>query len=103
MSQHSPLVRGQLKQWPSNERMGEILRYAGLGLGVTVGRYSVRVDDCSPFVFQEYGRDLGAPVIDADADSATEMLRDAERVSKALGHAGVIHRFEVYYEHDALA
>lgn len=73
------------------------------GLRVTVGKYSVRIDDCSHFVFQQYGGDLGDPVIDADADSATEMLRDAGRISGALTGAGVVHRFEVYDEHDALA
>lgn len=88
-------------EWPTKERMGEILR--GAGLRVTVGKYSVRIDDCSHFVFQEYGGDLGEPVIDAGADSAAELLRDAERVSAALTGAGVVHRFEVYDEHDTLA
>jgi hypothetical protein len=80
--------------------MGEILREAGLR--ATVGRYSVRIDDCSHFVFQQYGGDLGLPVIDADANSGANMLRDAERVSGALGRAGVVHSFEVYNEQDAV-
>ena len=40
--------------------MGEILR--GAGLRVTVGKYSVRIDDCSHFIFQDYGGNLGDPV-----------------------------------------
>src|SRR5262245_18996844 len=101
MPRSTSTVRGQLKQWPPKERMVEILRDAGLH--VTVGLYSIRVDDCSHFVFQEYGRDLGEPSVDADANSAAEMSRDAERVSVALSRAGVIHSFEVYDEDQALA
>ena len=100
MSDRSPLVRGQLKQWPTKERMGEIFREAGLR--VTVRRYSVRIEDCSHFIFQGYGGDLGEPSIDADAETAAKMLRDAERVSSALSRAALVHRFEVYDEHNAL-
>src|SRR5437667_12681139 len=92
MSRSHSLIRGQLRHWPTKERMGEILR--GAGLRVTVGKYSVRIDDCSHFVFQDYGGDLGDPIIDADADSAAEMLRDSARISEALTGAGVVHRFE---------
>lgn len=53
--------------------MAEILREAGLR--IYVGRYSIRVEDCSHFVFQEYGGDLGDPVIDAAAESAEDLLR----------------------------
>ncbi|MBA4018453.1 MAG: hypothetical protein C0483_14900 [Pirellula sp.] len=74
--------------------MAAILRDAGLR--VHRGRYSIRVEDCSHFVFQNYGGDIGEPVIDADADSADEMLRDGKLVSKALSQAGMVHRFEIY-------
>jgi hypothetical protein len=100
MSRSCPIVRGDLRQWPTKERMAEILRDAGLR--VTVGKYSVRIDDCSHFVFQQYGGDLDDPRIDADADSVTEMLRDTERVSSALSRAGFIHSFEVYDEHETV-
>lgn len=76
--------------------MAAILRDAGLHL--YVGKYSIRVEDCSHFVFQQYGGDLGDPVIDADADSVEEMLRDATLVSRALANADVAHRFEIYCE-----
>jgi len=99
MSDRCPLVRGELKQWPSKDRMGELLRESGLQ--VTVRRYSVRIDDCSHFIFQEYGGDLGEPRIDADAETTAEMLRDAERVSSALARAGLVHKFEVYDGHNA--
>ena len=76
--------------------MAAILRDAGLR--VYVGRYSIRVEDCSHFVFQEYGGDLGDPVVDAFADSVEQMLREASLVSRALANADVAHRFEVYCE-----
>jgi hypothetical protein len=101
MSQTSPLVHGQLKEWPTKERLGEILQNAGLR--VTIGKYSVRIDDCSHFSFKEYGGDLSGPVIEADAETVAEMLRDAERVSSALSRAGLAHRFEVFDECNALA
>jgi hypothetical protein len=80
--------------------MVDILRRAGLC--VSVGRYSMRVEDCSHFVFQQYGGDRGPPVIDADADSLDAMLRDAGLVSRALAAAGVRHRFEMDNESNEL-
>ena len=81
---------GQLAIWPSKGKMVKILRSAGLR--VHIGRYSIRVEDCSHFVFQEYGGDLGDPTIDADADSPLEMTREARLVSDALAkHALVVH------------
>jgi len=68
-----------------------------------VGRYSVRVEDCSYFVFQEYGGDMGDPSIDADADTVEEMMREGQLVSEALARAGVRHRFEIYDDHDNLS
>jgi hypothetical protein len=87
-------IAGELEHWPDKQSMAYILR--GAGIRVAVGRYSLRVQDCSRFVFQHYGGDLGPPVIDADADSLDEMLRDAGLVSRALARAGVRHRFEMY-------
>jgi len=81
--------------WPKpKERMAEILR-AG-GLDVYVGQYSVRVNDCSYFVFQEYGGDLGDPCITADAETVDEMITDAKKISAALAAAGIRHSFEIY-------
>lgn len=74
--------------------MATILRNAGLQ--VYVGRYKVRVENCSHFVFQEYGGDLGEPSIDAEAETLDEMMRDAKLVSDALAEAGVRHRFGLY-------
>ncbi len=74
--------------------MVSILRDAGLQ--IHVGRYAIRVEDCSHFIFQEFGGDLGDPVIDADADTVDELIRDAKLVSDALSNGGVRHRFEVY-------
>jgi hypothetical protein len=87
-------IAGELTAWPSKEQMAKILRHAGLK--VTEGNYSIRVDDCSHFVFQEYGGDLGDPSIDADADTLAEMLSDGNLVSEALAKAGIRHRFEIY-------
>ena len=74
--------------------MATILRDAGLQ--VQVCRYSVRVDDCEHFVFQEYGGDHGDARIDADAESLATMMRDGKLVSDALGRANIRHRFELY-------
>lgn len=49
----------------------------------------MRVEDCSHFVFQEYGGDTGDPSIDADADTVADMIREAQLVSDALSRAGV--------------
>jgi len=92
---------GGLERWPSKEGMADILR-AG-GLTVTVGLYSVCVEGGSLFTFQEYGGDLGDPVIDADAESVPELLAAARLVSEALARAGVVHRFELYDDDDELA
>lgn len=93
-------IAGQLAVWPTKNQMATILRNAGLR--VQVGRYSIRVEDCSHFVFQEYGGDLGEPSIDADADTVVEMIRDGQQVSDALTSARLKHRFEIYDDCDAL-
>ena len=87
-------LAGELDQWPTKDRLAKILREAGLR--VVVGRYSVRIEDFSHFVFQEYGGDLGEPQLDADADSVEDMVRNARRVSEALARAGIRHQFEIY-------
>ena len=96
----SARIAGDLDQWPSKEHMARILRAAGLQ--VTVGTYSIRVQDCSHFVFQEYGGDLGDPTIDADADSPEEMLREGKLVSDALARARIRHRFGIYSQGDEM-
>jgi hypothetical protein len=87
-------LAGELDNWPTKDEMAAILREAGLG--VRVGRYSVRIEDCEHFVFQQYGGDLGDPQIDADADTVDDMVRDGRLVSNALARAGLRHRFEIY-------
>lgn len=96
----SPHICGDLRQWPSKDQMASILTKAGFR--VTVGKYSIRIEDYSYFVFQQYGGDLGEPCIDADADSPAEMLREAEQVSTAFSHAGMAHRLEVYDSQNSL-
>jgi hypothetical protein len=93
-------VLGQLAKWPSKAQMARVLRAAGLR--AQVGQYSIRVADCSRFIFQEYGGDLGEPQIEAEADSLEEMLHDAKLVSNALTVAGLRHRFELYNDADEL-
>lgn len=88
-------VAGELAEWPSKRRLASLLRKAGLK--ITVGSYSIRVEGCSHFKFQEYGGDLGDPQIDADAPSLEEMHRDAQLVSDALTSAQLRHRFEIYH------
>ena len=91
MSAH---LAGRVEKWPPMDRMAAVLRDAGLH--IAVGTYSIRVNDCSHFVFQEYGGDLGDPQIDADADTPADMLRDGRLVSNALARAGLRHRFEIF-------
>ncbi len=45
---------GELAPWPTRDALAELLLAAGLQ--VTVGRHSVRLGDCSHFVFQDFGR-----------------------------------------------
>lgn len=92
---------GDLAPWPTKASLIAILSDAGLR--VHVGRFSVRVEDCDHFVFQEYGGDLGDPTIDADADTVEQMIAEGRLVSDALGRAGVRHRFEIYDEGHNLA
>src|SRR5207253_2366023 len=96
----SAYIAGELANWPTKDRMAAILRDAGLR--VQVGTYSIRVQDCSHFVFQEYGRDLGEPTVDADADTVEAMMREGRLVSQALAGAGVRHRFEIYDDRNEL-
>ncbi len=87
--------------WPKpKERMTDILRSSGLN--VSVGRYALTVNDCTHFRFQQYGGDLADPVIEADAESVDEMIRDANIISNALIRANVNHSFEVYDRNDEL-
>ncbi len=91
---------GELAPWPTRDALAELLRAAGLQ--VTVGQHSVRLSDCSHFVFQDFGEPTGEPTLDADAPDLAAMLQDAGRVSAALAQAGVRHRFELYDEADQL-
>ena len=87
-------ITGEVDNWPTKDQLAAILRKAALS--VRVGRYSVQVEDCAHFVFQEYGGDLGNPQIDADADSVEDLVGDGRLVSDALARAGLRHRFEIY-------
>jgi hypothetical protein len=87
-------LAGELPAWPNKDHMASLLQSAGLR--VSVGRYSIRLDDFSHFAFHEYGGDLGAPRIEADADDAETLAAEAKRVSDVFGSAGLVHRFEIY-------
>ena len=99
-SLHCVCITGELEAWPTREQMAALLRAAGLR--VTVGRYSVRVDDCSHFVLQHYGGDLSQPAIDANGESLADLLREAGLVSAALARADLVHRFELYDDSDVM-
>jgi len=94
MDEAGAILYGKLEHWPSKNAMAALLRQAGLDL--YVGRYSIRVENCSHFVFQEYGGDLGEPQIEADADSPEAMQTGGKLVSDALAAASIRHRFEIY-------
>jgi hypothetical protein len=91
---------GQLEKWPSKTEMARLMKTAGFS--VYVGRYSIRLQDCEHFAFQEYGGDLGDPQLDADASTLQKMLEDGGRVSAALTAADIRHRFELYNDNDEL-
>jgi hypothetical protein len=93
-------IAGELESWPALSEMATVLQAAGLRC--TVGKYSIRIENCAHFVFLEYGADLGLPQIDADADSLDLMLQDASVVSAALRSADLKHRFEIYDENNKL-
>lgn len=94
MNDGSPHLAGEIADWPSRHAMATTLRAAGLR--VAEGRYSLRVQDCEHFAFQEYGGDLGVPRIEADAESVERLILDAKLVSDALARATIRHRFEIY-------
>lgn len=87
-------ISGELDQWPSKSAMADLLR--GAGFSLEVGTFSIRLNDCEHFVFQEYGGDIGHPTIDADGSSLEAMLNDGHRVSAALASSGIRHRFTIY-------
>jgi hypothetical protein len=87
-------IAAELGDWPTKDAMAKVLRNAGLR--IRVGRYSIRVEDCGYFVFQQYGGDISEPAVEADTVSAEQIIREAKLVSQALARAGVKHRFEVY-------
>jgi hypothetical protein len=100
MNDTTAVLSGQCSPWPTKEALVRHLKDGGLR--VSQGRYSVRIDDCSHFVFQHLGGDISSPTIDADADNAEVLLQEAQLVSNALAAAGVKHRFEVYDFNDKL-
>ena len=100
MSDTFAVLYGQCSPWPTKEALVQLLKNARLR--VSEGRYSVRVEDCSHFVFQHLGGDLSAPSIDADSDDAAVLAQDATLVSHALSAAGVKHRFEMYDQNNQL-
>jgi len=87
-------LAGVIDDWPTKEEMASLLEDAGLS--INVGKYSIRIQDCSHFVFQEYGGDLGGPCIDADAENTEDMIKCATLVSNALKKSNIGHSFEVY-------
>ncbi len=84
----------ELEVWPTKQRMASLLKNAGLN--IYVGRYSIRIEDFSHFTFEEYGGDMGDPVVDADCDTLKQMLHESSIVSNILCDAGIRHRFEIY-------
>lgn len=93
-------LSGQLEKWPTKTEMARLMKSAGFS--VYVGRYSIRLQDCEHFAFQDYGGDLGDPQFDADASNLQKMLEDGGRVSAALTAADIRHRFELYNDNDEL-
>jgi len=91
-------LTGELRPWPPKGRLAAILRDAGFQ--VAASKFAIRLDDLSHFIFQDYGGYEAEPRIDADAENAEVLLREATRVSEALAKAGIVHRFEIYEENE---
>ncbi|MES2571979.1 MAG: hypothetical protein V4710_18235 [Verrucomicrobiota bacterium] len=87
-------LSGELADWPDMRRMASLLQAADLHL--SIGQYSIRLDNFSHFIFREFGGDLGDPQIEADADDVQTLAAEAKRVSEIFSDAGLIHRFEIY-------
>ena len=100
MNDDFAILAGELSCWPSQAALAEILRAAGLDLDI--GRYAIEIRACENFSFQHFGGDRGMPCIVAEAETAERMIRDAQRVSRALAAASIRHRFEIYDGHDTL-
>jgi len=92
------IMYGDLSNWPTKDEMAAMLEKAGLN--VNVGIYAIRVQDCSHFVFREFGGDIDKPCITADAEDVEKMIKDATLVSNALKLSNIGHSFEIYDEND---
>jgi len=91
---NAAVLYGELAAWPDMERMVAILQAAGLH--PRVGKFSIRIEDLPHFTLQEYGGDLGAPRIEADAEDVETLTVEAKRLSEIFADAGLVHRFEIY-------
>jgi hypothetical protein len=87
-------LTGELVPWPPKGRLAAILRDAGFQVAAT--KFAIRLDDLSHFIFQDYGGYEAEPRLDAEAENAEVLLREATRVSEALTKAGIVHRFDVF-------
>ncbi len=94
------IMYGDLSSWPTKEEMAAMFKKAGLN--INVGNYAIRINDCSHFVFREFGGDMEKPCITADAESVEEMLKDTSLVSDVLAQNNIEHSFEVCDENDDL-
>jgi len=94
MNEEFSTVSGQLSSWPTKEELARLLIAAGLRFHI--GKYSVRVENCERFSFEQYGGDISEPCIVADAETTEKMISDSKLVSHALATVGIRHRFEVY-------
>ena len=94
MTDYFATLAGEIEIWPRKDELARIL--GSSGLRIYVGRYSIRVEDCEFFSFEQFGGDLGDPIIAADAETVDGLLKDAQLVSNALAAADVRHRFEIY-------
>ena len=98
MDDEYAITYGDLINWPTKDEMAALLEKAGLN--VNVGVYAIRVQDCTHFVFREFGGDIDNPCITAYAEDVKKMIEDATLVSNALKLSNICHSFEIYDEND---
>lgn len=101
MDDEDAILSAEISGWPSKSDLANMLRADGYS--VVEGKYSIRLEDFSHFVFQELGEPAGAGCISADDASVEALIACSSRVSKTLAKAGIRHRFEVYDGDEVLA
>ena len=80
------------------EKMAQALRREGIR--VSVGHYALRLSDFDRFSFEQYGGDLGDPMIQFESTNVEKLIAAVIKISEALKRADIAHYLEVFDEID---